>query len=286
MISKSLTARIQEIKDGTYTEVQWPWTCLTNASKSLLPGTTTLLCGTPGASKSLMVLQCLRHWHDDGVRACVYELEEDKEFHTLRTLAQKADCSGITDIEWIKDNIDEANRIIDENIDFVDEFTQNMWIADNLPTLEGVAKWTYLRAREGYRVICIDPITAVPCLDGKPWVEENIFLQQIKRTAVTYKCSILLVTHPIKLIGNMPDMASLAGSASYSRFAQSIMWLEYHEPQTSFIRTMMGSTDMEHNRTIHVLKARNGRGQGVRLAYKFEPDSLTLTEVGPIVKKE
>jgi len=286
MISKSLSARIKDISTGDYCEIPFPWTVLTNASKALLPGTTTLLCGTPGASKSFMILQCLLHWHSEGIKACVYELEEDKEFHTLRVLAQKSDLSGISDITWVNENYEQASRIIEDNTEFIDEFAKSMWTSEVLPELGDVARWCEARAKEGYRVICVDPITAVPCVNGKPWVEENVFLQRIKRAAVKYKCSMLLVTHPTKVIGDRPDMASLAGSASYSRFAQSVLWLEWHEPKESRVQTSIGAVDYEHNRTIHVLKARNGRGQGVRLAYTFEHKNLTMTEHGPIVKRE
>ena len=41
-----------------------------------------------------------------------------------------------------------------------------------------------------------------------------------------------------------------------------------------------------HNRTLHILKARNGRGQGCKIAFNFDPNSLLLDEYGLIVKKK
>jgi hypothetical protein len=38
------------------------------------------------------------------------------------------------------------------------------------------------------------------------------------------------------------------------------------------------------NRTVHILKARNGRGNGWRIGFNFEADSLTFKECGVIVK--
>jgi hypothetical protein len=41
---------------------------------------------------------------------------------------------------------------------------------------------------------------------------------------------------------------------------------------------------MGHNRTLHILKSRNGTGQGKKLAFEFCGNSLTLKELGLIKK--
>lgn len=106
----------------------------------------------------------------------------------------------------------------------------------------------------------------------------------IKRSATDYRCSVVLVTHPVKAV-SFPDVTQLAGGAAYQRFAQTILWLESHPEKTNQVKTDCGTTEIEHNRTLHLLKARNGRGQGVRLAFSFRSESLTLREEGIIVKK-
>ena len=79
-------------------------------------------------------------------------------------------------------------------------------------------------------------------------------------------------------------MNQLAGGAAYSRFSQTILWLESHNEKASRVKTTCGTTEMDHNRTLHILKARNGKGQGVKVACNFESESLTLSEQGIIVK--
>jgi hypothetical protein len=81
-------------------------------------------------------------------------------------------------------------------------------------------------------------------------------------------------------------MTQLAGGAGYSRFSQSILWLESHNEKKSKIKTTLGTIEMDHNRTLHILKARNGKGQGVRIACNFESESLTVTELGITIKNE
>jgi len=61
--------------------------------------------------------------------------------------------------------------------------------------------------------------------------------------------------------------------------------LESHSDRSGKIKTACGTTESAYNRTLHILKARNGKGQGLRLAYSFERESLVSKEVGVIVKE-
>lgn len=40
---------------------------------------------------------------------------------------------------------------------------------------------------------------------------------------------------------------------------------------------------VEHNRTVRIEKARNGKGTGLSLAFEFSKDSLTVSELGVLV---
>ena len=80
-------------------------------------------------------------------------------------------------------------------------------------------------------------------------------------------------------------MSQIAGGAAYSRHSQAIVWLESHDPKTSKVKTSLGTNDEEHNRTLHILKTRDARGTGLRLALNFEKESLKAREFGIIMKK-
>jgi hypothetical protein len=256
---------------------------LSSISNALLPGTVTLLCGSPGASKSFMLLEALAHWMDTDIRGCVFELEEDKDYHLLRALAQRSGLSGMTSPDWIRKNQQEVRKAFEQHNSFLDELARHLTeTPDAQPTLEQIARWTGQQAKAGYRLICIDPITAA-AQTNKPWIEDNAFLQSIKRIAVAYGTSIVLVTHP-KQSFERPDMNALAGGSAYSRFAQTILWLENHsEPKINKLRMSYDTIEQEYNRTLHILKARNGTGQ-CRLACNFDPETLCLKELGIIVK--
>ena len=148
-----------------------------------------------------------------------------------------------------------------------------------------MAEWVDARAKAGCRIIGIDPITAAAHKGRSVWEEDNSFLHSVKRTATDYRCSIVLITHPIKAV-SFADVTQLAGGAAYQRFAQTILWLESHEPKTNKIKMDCGTTEAEHNRTLHLLKVRNGKGQGVKLACNFQAESLTLSEIGVIIREK
>lgn len=285
--TKGVAAGVGDLIEATIAgeriAVKWPWSGVGNLTKALLPGTITLLCGNVGASKSFALLQAAAYWLKNNIKFALYELEEDKDYHLQRCLAQVSGNSGITDPDWISENPDISRQLYADCTDFLEHFGLSVFAIETQPTMSQVADWIEKKAKAGCRVIAIDPITAAANEGGKIWDADNAFLQRVKRIAVDYKCSIVFVTHPIKAV-SLPDVGQLAGGAAYSRFCQTILWLESHNEKTNQVKTPCGAIEQEYNRTLHILKARNGRGQGARLAYNFASDSLTLTESGIIMR--
>lgn len=274
---------IEHTIDGRRAAIRMPWHVLTEASKAILSGTITILCGSAGASKSFMLLEAMAFWRSLGVDCCVYELEENVEYHIMRAIAQQSCNSQITDPDWIKEHPIESRAVLQEHLSLIRDMAKVIMACDtSLPTLGQLADWVEGQARGGKRIIGIDPVTIAVHTQRDIWNEDRAFLERLKHTAVTYQCSIILVTHPTKLnIG--PSLDSLAGGAAFGRFSQSAIWLENHSRRTGKVLTSCGTDDgVEYNRTLHILKARNGRGQGLRIACDFMPDSLTIHEVGII----
>ena len=283
-IAATLAERIEDTISGKRQAVPWPQVSLSKLSKALIPGTVTLICGSPGASKSFWLLECVSYWLGQGIKACIYELEEDRDFHLMRALAQKAGIPGMTDSDWIKANPDTARAALTEHTDFLERMGRSIYAApDTQITLKQLAQWADERAKAGYRIICIDPVTAAIQTD-KPWIVENDFLQQIKRIATEHGCSFVLVTHPVKTVIKL-DVNQLSGSAAYGRFAQCILWLQAVSRKSNVKASNKKTSSMTHNRIIRILKARNGRGQGISLACEFSK-TLALKEYGIITKAE
>jgi hypothetical protein len=279
-----LIDRHEQIFKGQYRCIAWPWPLLGTLTKALLPGTTTLFAGTVGASKSFMLLQAIRHWLGARENVVLYALEGDQPYHIARALAQASRVGEVTDPDWVAQNPDRTRALMREHAPSLECFARHLSTSDVLgaETLEQLAEWTDSQARLGRRIIAIDPVTAA-ARTGKPWVSDLAFLRSVKRTATDYGCSIILVTHPQRGVTE-PTRENLAGSAAYERFCETIITLANHDPRESKIKTSLGTTTMEYNRTVRIEKARNGRGTGCRLAFAFCPDSLTLREYGLIVK--
>ena len=273
---------LKDTISGKRSAITWPYANLSRLTKALMPGTVSIICGNPGASKSFMLLECFSHWLFAGVKTAMYALEENKEYHLLRMLSQESG-EPMCDPDWVKNNPDRAMEVYEGDESLLEVIAKNLWACpERQLTLGEIAEWSLERAKAGYRIICIDPITAAASTT-KPWIEDNLFLNTIKKIATDYNCSYILVTHPTKSC-SLPELNQLAGSAAYGRFVQTAMWLNAHDTKTSNVRTSMGTVEYEHNRTLGVLKARNGMGQGMTLACEFE--GLRLREYGVIVKEK
>lgn len=261
-----------------------PWRRLDKLSMYTLSGTVTLFCGNVGAAKSFFTLQLCRNLIIKGIKFAILELEETSDFHILRALAQHKGMSGITDPEWCAANPEPA-RDAYLDTDFINAIGASMTDApDNLPTLSQCAMWVDRKASDGCRVILIDPITLAKKKNERTWKDDEEFVDSVKKTALRYGCTIFLVTHPIKQV-SFPDVSQLSGGVVYSRACQTILWLQHHDTANSHILQDTGTLEVEHTRTLHILKARNGAGQGKKLAMELNKETLTINEIGIIVKK-
>ncbi len=129
----------------------------------------------------------------------------------------------------------------------------------------------------------LDPITmAMPVRN--PWDDAKMIMDEGKHAAEAHGCSIVFVTH-MRKGAQAGDTDSLAGGAAYERFADTIIQLQRHDSHESTILKACGRVQEEHNQTIFIEKAR-APGTGFRLAYHMDPNSLTLDELGVIVKKK
>ena len=284
--SGDLRRRIEGIITGRYALVDWPWSALARLTMALLPGTITLICGDPGDGKSLFLLQAAAYWHEVGVKIAVFELEEDRAYHLARALAQVEGDSRLTDPEYIARNPVDAREAFARSADWLDEFGRCIHEApERQATLDELAGWVERQAKSRTRIIAVDPITAAATSE-KSWVDDNKFLMRAKRPIVDGGASLVLVTHPRKGRKGLVGLDELAGGAAYARFAQTALWLERHQPpKETKIITPCGKAIVTANRTLRVLKCRNGRGHGLRLAYNLSGDTLRFSEEG-IVEHE
>ena len=277
---------IEEAICGNRRVIKTPWSMLDHLSRALLPDAVCMLAGNPSASKSFMVLQILSHAIDGGIKSVVYELEESRQHHLFRALAQQSGVAGMTDAEWIEANPEIARHTQSQCVTFLDVIGRSIHVCpDSQVTLSQIVDWIEKQAKTGFKLIIIDPLSAADHSRWETWAEDATFIQRVKRVAVEYRVCVLIVHHPVKAV-SCPELGQLSGGAAFGRFIQCILWLEAHDEKTGQVKTCCGTGEATYNRTLHVLKARNAKGSGCRLAMTFRGDTLTFSEHGLIVKRE
>lgn len=284
--SVALRSDYQSIIEGQKRPVHFPHKHLTGLSSALVPSTITILCGNPGASKSLMLLEWLAYWVDTDIKSIVCELEKDRLFHLRRAHAQKAGCAEITNNEWVEANGEIIDRLCEEHSGFIDTIGACIYDGNEAKSsYKQIMDWIIEKAKIGYRVVAIDPITILDA-EKESFKEQQKFIQGLNDEVVKkYQTSIILVVHPTKAADH-PNLSFLAGSTAFSRFVDTVIWLDIHDPKSSPVFSPCGSTEADHNRTLLILKARNGKGAGAKIACSFDPHTLRLKEEGVIIKKK
>jgi len=284
--SGELRQVLEKTFSGQWRDIALPWPAISRLSRPLLPESITILAGGPGATKSFLLLQAAIHWHKAGVPFAVYLLEESRSFHLARVLALESGESRLLDDGWLRQNPDCARALFEEHQPFLDAFGKCIWTPGDGVSLEypALAKWVDDRAANGIRVIGIDPLTMAECGRMKPWEAAAVFMQRTKRALATYGASAVLVSHPTKL-GQGRELADLAGGAAFSRFASTVLWLDRFEEKTGQVIRADGAAQTAiWNRTVRIVKTRNGRGTGVRVALFFDPHTLRSAEKGVMVQ--
>ncbi|MFH0982786.1 MAG: hypothetical protein V2A79_14780 [Planctomycetota bacterium] len=283
--SREVAELVRETGEGKRVAIHWPWGQLHNLTRALIPDTATILCGAGGSSKSFLILQAAQWWHQNGIRVALFELEKTRRFHLMRALAQRIGDSRLTDDEWVRENAAEAEAIVAENQGFLDSFGACIWTTGPEPPTRGqLANWIEQRAAEKAEIIILDPYSVARAED-RVYLADAEFVGRATAILRASQSRLLLVMHPAK--GHKgAGLDSVAGGAVFERLTDTVLWLDFHEPPESMtVSVAIGVLDMPVNRTLWVLKARNARGTGMRLAYTFDGRTLTYREHGIIQPK-
>lgn len=277
--SSGLLSGLNAIIDGTAEPAPLPFRALSYLARPLIPKTVTLVCGRPGAGKSFFTTQVLLYWIEQGYPFAAIMLEDDKTYHLHRTLAQLESKSDYFDRDFIKANPEQVRAAYARHADKLDALACRLWdMPQKQFSYANLLNWSRDRLKDGARVLAIDPITIIQ-QDEKPWVADPEFLADFKTLLIEHNAAGLIVTHPKKGKTTV-CLDDLAGGAAWQRFAHAIIWIDESGGKVR-IKTACGDIDMTINRTLHICKARNGRGHGMKLGYIFR--ELLFSEQGIIV---
>jgi KaiC/GvpD/RAD55 family RecA-like ATPase len=285
-----LVKLVRRMGKGDYALTEFPrWRTLTNLTQALLPGTVTMLSGSPGAGKTYFLLDMMLGWLEEGTAFSTFMLEEDRTYYLRRSLAMLVGNADYAQVPWIAKNsaVVEAAAIKYQTIQ--DGLGARIFDApDKRVTLSDLADW-YEEVAGRVRVVIIDPITHADA--GKDrFVQDGEFVHRVKTIARKTETSLILATHPSKGRKNgKPTMDDNAGAADYSRFTQCNLYLiaRHTDDPVRCKRVLAGQTvteDTHANRLVQLQKTRNGKGDGLEIAFDFSKESLTFHEKGLVVK--
>lgn len=286
--SQAVAERIEDIIAGRFKAVELPWIGISRLTQALLPGTITVLCAPPGASKSLMMLDLILKLVMSGEKTAIMEMEEDATFHNSRVLAQVAGNSMLLHPEWVRANPDKARAAAVEHAPILDEVGRCIYEAPIDTTGANIASWTKKQVEEGKRVVVVDPISAKQTSGTQVWKDDQDTLLAMRMALKGKNCSIVLITHPNgetdnrKLIAD--PLADFSGGKCWSRFTQTCMFLRPLEPQEVPIKNKMGTLSQTINRRMEIRKTRNGGGAGLWIGMWFDHETLRTRELGVIQK--
>lgn len=247
---------IEGMIDGSIKAIEWPWPMLHTFSQSLQPGTITLLVGSPGCGKSLMIMEAVTYWIDNGIQVALHVLEEKKSFHLLRVLAQRANMPQLAESDWVHANPQQARQAMAQHKRYLDKIGKHLYAQpERQVNLNEIFSWMREQFEAGCRIVVVDPITAAS-RSKDVWTADEEFVLNSKKLADKYKASIIFVTHPTKQ-DCQPYLGNIRGGAAWSQFAQNIFWLE----KTQGIKdaSLVNGQMIRMNRLLHILKARNAR---------------------------
>ncbi len=279
----------EKIIGGQRRSLPFPWRNLTSFARALMPGTVTCVFGPPGSAKSLFLSECLSEWLENDIKACVFHLEDDRNYHLRRVHAQLASDSRINSNDWIEQDAPAFRASRDHFSGRLAEIGDCIWDApDEEVSFEMLEKWVEERAKAGFQIIMIDPVTAAQSTE-KVWIADQKFIFRVKTIARRHNTRIILVTHPKK--GQKPaafGLDDMAGGAAYQRFSHTVLLLERNDKEEQVMVREGGinfpAVECTPDRILKIAKARNGPGAGRRIAYTLQSDTLRFHEIGVVEK--
>ncbi len=284
-----LTSRIENILAGNLVSIALPRQPLCSELTNVgMPGSISMLAGTAGDGKTWLILAWLYGWRSVGIAGRALMMEETRDWHLHRGLAYIHGEPKLLNLQWCRENPDFVRDRREESHDEIEALGEMIDVADaRHDTLDGVAAWIESEARNGARMIVVDPISAIDPGQNR-WSKDQSFIRAAKKIVDRYGCSLTLVTHPKTGTGGKKSIKQddLAGGAAFPRFTQCVMLLQKHEPATYVTVRKHGFSEHTYiNRSLVILKARNGRGGGMRIGMALD-NHLQWHEYGAIVRKK
>ncbi len=265
-------------------------------TKILMPGTYNIIAGTPGSSKTFLAQDFLLNCLGKNINCRLLPLESDHEFLALRFAAMLS--KSFDPLLTPDDCVDAEERAIaavdsvENELNFIEPAVCiNPLIPDKSGNVANVdvdymINWMKFQFEKGVQVLIIDNMTMISFDPNNVYESQGEFIRKITGLVDQYKGIVILICHTTKRIEGKASLGDIAGTSLIGKLASTVLLLESHPEKYSQIHRADNSTvDASHNRTIHILKARNGQGDGMQIAFDFGRNGANFEEIGFIKPK-
>lgn len=286
-------------ESGESVTIDLPWKRTSDGAKMLYPGSLTILAGPQKAGKSFFVANIIKHLEDTGETWAYLPLEDKRKEWMWRMLAiiagdyrliykDKETVSLRTDamlkyesaVDSFLTKVTENPRVdhVDEDGDiFVPEVAHEAiidWIKEMAPT---------------HRVLFVDPISQIDSKGRETFNAESWFIRQALAIVLTYRISLVFITHTVKRPGAMGALPlgaeDVQGSSMFAKLAHTTLMLDRMEgTEQGEVFAIGGTTKtVDYDRIVTIAAARNGKGTGWRIAFSQDKDKPAFHELGILV---
>ena len=297
----TMRAALEEQEAGRMLTIPLPWDRLSSMTQALRPGTVCLLAGPACTGKSFFAATIAMGVHDAGADWRYLPLEDGRQEFAWRVLAMHARTFRCIDID--ADGVAVRAEALEEHGTAVESVMSH--VVENprrtrtdasgkqrVPHLSHKDVLTWIeQACDVCRVVFVDPVSQIDFDGGRQqWAHEQDFMRQVLGIAAGSAATVMLVTHTVKRPGKAASvplsLEDIQGSAKFNQLCHTALLLESHGDRESMVlRARDYPVETEHDRTVLVGKARNGRGTGLRLAYRMSKEAPEFDELGIITPK-
>lgn len=282
---ETVQSQIQDEINGVRFAIRHPSFYALSSTLCFLPKSMTILCASPGVSKSFLISQWVWQMFFDGTPCSLYALESGNVLHERRMLAQMAGNAQFLNFEWVKTHTEECAKIFDTFGPMLAELKKNKVIQApkfgvELTTAHLLAHIAN-EAKDGRKFVAIDPITKLST-DENFWKEQQKFVWKANELCQKTDVRLLLVTHPKKGAQGV-HMDNLSGSVAFQQNPDSVFWLTEHDDLFQAIQNPMNPMQSEqkrYNRTMRLLKTRLGPAAKKSIGYFVDWTRLIHDEIG------
>jgi hypothetical protein len=287
-----LASYIEEIKAqiaGKRRPIPFVFPDLNIAARALQPGEVLCVCGDGGSGKSMFITQNMLAWIEfEYCKPAIYIFEDTQNYHLQRLQSQIGRDSRLNDRMWVENHGPEMLAAVQQHGALLEKVGQAITEAplDGQVTMEMLLAWMESKAKAGYDLLIVDPVTALSG-NARPWIQDLELITKMKLLGRRFGCRFILITHPrTGAKSGKSNHNDMAGGAAFPRFSHTVLWLERNEAETEYrVRGSEGPQFIKPNRVLYIAKARNGPGASRRIAFNFNPTTLCYEEIGMIERE-